>query len=75
MLVICVQESENLVKYVASSDWIEADGFKYLFASLYNVAVVLYRNKQMKEVHAQKDTVFSNMKLNTTTMLSSVLFV
>ncbi|XP_027157654.1 separase [Coffea eugenioides] len=44
-----IKESENLVKYVASSDWIEADGFKYLFASLYNVAVVLYRNKQMKE--------------------------
>lgn len=48
----------NLVKHIISSDWIQANRFKYLFASLYNVAVVLYRNKQTKEVYESKDPVF-----------------
>ncbi|KAL3538573.1 hypothetical protein ACH5RR_001939 [Cinchona calisaya] len=44
-----IKESVNLVKRVISSNWIQANGLKYLFASLYNVAIVFYRNKQMKE--------------------------
>ncbi|XP_057494488.1 LOW QUALITY PROTEIN: separase-like [Actinidia eriantha] len=43
-----IKESQ-FIKQVISVDWIQANGLKYLFASLHNVGVALYRNKQVKE--------------------------
>ena len=45
-----LQESVNFLKQVISVDWIQANGLKFLVASLHNVGVALYRNKQVKEV-------------------------
>lgn len=44
------QESTQLIKLIIASKWIETERLKYIIASLYNIAVVLYRNKQPKEV-------------------------
>ncbi|GFY89325.1 separase [Actinidia rufa] len=44
-----IKESVNFIKQVISVDWIQANGLKFLFASLHNVGVALYRNKQVKE--------------------------
>ncbi|KAL7205879.1 hypothetical protein ACSBR2_018738 [Camellia fascicularis] len=43
------KESADFIKQVISIDWIQASGIKFLFASLHNVGVTLYRNKQVKE--------------------------
>lgn len=44
------QKSVHLLKDVISSEWIQPNGLKYLYVSLYNIGVILYRNKQLKEV-------------------------
>ncbi|CAI9103911.1 OLC1v1002504C4 [Oldenlandia corymbosa var. corymbosa] len=44
-----IKESANLVKYVLSSDRIQADGLKYIFSSLYNVYVIQHRNKHLEK--------------------------
>lgn len=40
----------NLLNYLISNDGVQVSGLKYLFAWLYNVAIVLYRSKKLKEV-------------------------
>ncbi|XP_074358633.1 separase isoform X1 [Apium graveolens] len=44
-----IKESATFIKNAISSDWIQSHGLKFLFASLYNVGVVLYKNNEMKE--------------------------
>ncbi|KAL1336318.1 hypothetical protein HN51_030706 [Arachis hypogaea] len=44
-----LQESTRLVKQMMASKWIDTEGMKYIIASLYNIAVALYRNKQPNE--------------------------
>ncbi|KAL5564053.1 hypothetical protein UlMin_033800 [Ulmus minor] len=44
-----MKENVNLLNDVISSEWIKPNGLKRLFSSLYNVGVILYRNKQLKE--------------------------
>ncbi|XP_062077222.1 separase isoform X2 [Humulus lupulus] len=44
-----MQKSVHLLKDVISSEWIQPQGLKYLYCSLYNIGVILYRNKQLKE--------------------------
>ncbi|KAL1201644.1 Separase [Cardamine amara subsp. amara] len=41
--------SARLVEDVIASPWIGAQELKYLFASLYNIGIVLYRNKELKK--------------------------
>ncbi|KAJ1434987.1 SEPARIN core domain [Sesbania bispinosa] len=48
-----LQESTQLIKQIIASKWIETEGLKYIIACLYNIAVVLYRNKQPKEMFPQ----------------------
>ncbi|XP_030477632.1 separase isoform X2 [Cannabis sativa] len=43
------QKSVHVLKDVISSEWIQSQGLKYLYGSLYNTGVILYRNKQLKE--------------------------
>ncbi|XP_070034034.1 separase isoform X2 [Nicotiana tomentosiformis] len=43
------KETVRFIKYLIPSEWIQANGLKYLVTSFYNIAVVLYRNKQMVE--------------------------
>ncbi|KAH9685961.1 Separase [Citrus sinensis] len=38
-----------LIKHIIANEWIQPEGLKYLYASLYNIGVLLYRNKQVKE--------------------------
>ncbi|TKY71312.1 Separase protein [Spatholobus suberectus] len=44
-----VQESKQLIKQIIASKWIETEGLKYIIACLYNIAVVLYRNRQLEK--------------------------
>ncbi|MED6157431.1 hypothetical protein PIB30_023002 [Stylosanthes scabra] len=44
-----LQEITGLVKQMIASKWIEMEGMKYIIASLYNIAVALYRNKQLNK--------------------------
>ncbi|XAR49404.1 Separase [Bertholletia excelsa] len=44
-----IKKSVNFLKQIISTDWIEASGLKFLFASLHNIGVTLYRNKQVEE--------------------------
>ncbi|XP_038681739.1 separase isoform X2 [Tripterygium wilfordii] len=44
-----LQKSLHLVKHIIGSRWIQPQGLKYLFASLYNVGVLLFRNNLVKE--------------------------
>lgn len=44
------QKSVHLLKDVISSEWIQPNGLKHLFISLYNVGVILYRDGRLKEV-------------------------
>ncbi|MED6119530.1 hypothetical protein PIB30_012720 [Stylosanthes scabra] len=44
-----LQEITGLVKQMMASEWIEMEGMKYIIASLYNIAVALYRNKQLNK--------------------------
>ncbi|XP_050209368.1 separase isoform X2 [Mercurialis annua] len=43
------QKNVHLMKHIIASKLIQYQGLKYLFASLYNLGVHLYRNKQMNE--------------------------
>lgn len=51
-LYLYLQETVRFLKYLISSEQVQTNGLKYFFTSFYNIAVVLYRNKQMKEVWA-----------------------
>ncbi|XP_020220359.1 separase isoform X1 [Cajanus cajan] len=44
-----VQESKQVIMQIIASKWIETEELKYIIASLYNIAVVLYRNRQPKK--------------------------
>ncbi|KAJ4717002.1 putative Separase [Melia azedarach] len=44
-----LKKTVNLMKHIIASEWIQPQGLKYLFASLYNIGVLLYRNNQVKE--------------------------
>ncbi|XP_044490537.1 separase-like isoform X4 [Mangifera indica] len=44
-----MKKSSRLIKNIIASEWIEPQGLKYIYASLYNIGVSLYRNKQLKE--------------------------
>ncbi|KAK4339952.1 hypothetical protein RND71_041414 [Anisodus tanguticus] len=43
------KETVRFIKYLITNEWVQVNGLKYLFTSFYNIAVLLYRNKQMKE--------------------------
>ncbi|KAJ8572579.1 hypothetical protein K7X08_009090 [Anisodus acutangulus] len=43
------EETVRFIKYLITGVRVQANGLKYLFTSFYNIAVLLYRNKQMKE--------------------------
>ncbi|XP_060167773.1 separase isoform X1 [Lycium barbarum] len=43
------EETVRFIEDLISSKRVQANGLKYLFTSFYNIAVLLYRNKQMKE--------------------------
>ncbi|KAJ6704493.1 hypothetical protein OIU85_030317 [Salix viminalis] len=43
------QKSVHLIKQIIASEWIQPQELKYIFASLYNVGLLLYRNKQVNE--------------------------
>ena len=40
----------HLVKHIITSEWVQTQGLKHLFASFHNIGVFLYRNKQVIEV-------------------------
>ncbi|XP_017971182.1 PREDICTED: separase isoform X3 [Theobroma cacao] len=44
-----MQKSVCLIKQIIGSGWIQSQGLKYLFVSLHNIGVLMYRSKQMKE--------------------------
>ncbi|XP_012569077.1 separase isoform X2 [Cicer arietinum] len=44
-----LQESTQLVKDIIASKWIDTEGLQYIITCLYNIAIILYRNKQPKE--------------------------
>ncbi|XP_073049001.1 separase isoform X1 [Primulina eburnea] len=43
------KESVLLVKHVISVEWVPSKRLKYLYVFLYNLTVILYRNKRLKE--------------------------
>ncbi|XWS62549.1 hypothetical protein CRYUN_Cryun06bG0020800 [Craigia yunnanensis] len=53
ILSICtklnIQKSVCYIKQIIGSGWIQSQWLKYLFVSLYNIGVLMYRSKQMKE--------------------------
>lgn len=51
------QKTVLLIKHIIANEWIQPEGLKYLYASLYNIGVLLYRNKQVKEVPLRSDVV------------------
>ncbi|KAF7802186.1 separase isoform X1 [Senna tora] len=44
-----IQKSAQLNKQIVAKEWIQIEGRNYLIACLYNIGVVLYRNKETKE--------------------------
>ncbi|OWM84928.1 hypothetical protein CDL15_Pgr027715 [Punica granatum] len=44
-----LQSIMNLIEQTISSQWVQQQGLKFLLSSLYNIGVVLYRNKRVKE--------------------------
>ncbi|XP_015580756.1 separase [Ricinus communis] len=44
-----LQKSVHVMKHILDSKWIQPQGLKYLFSSLYNLGIHLYRNKQVNE--------------------------
>ncbi|KAF3975524.1 hypothetical protein CMV_001236 [Castanea mollissima] len=44
-----MKRSMHLVKRIITSDWVQTQGLKHLFASFHNIGVFLYRNKQVIE--------------------------
>ncbi|KAL5787518.1 hypothetical protein ACOSP7_004467 [Xanthoceras sorbifolium] len=44
-----MKKSTHVIKHIIASEWIQPQGLKYLFGCLYNIGVLLYRNKQVKE--------------------------
>ncbi|KAK9290720.1 hypothetical protein L1049_008894 [Liquidambar formosana] len=46
---INMQKSANFIKHFVSNGWLQPQGLKFIFVSLYNVGVILFRNKQVKE--------------------------
>ncbi|VVB12005.1 unnamed protein product, partial [Arabis nemorensis] len=46
---IKLEISAHLVEDVISSPWIRSQELKYLFVLLYNIGIVLYRNKELKK--------------------------
>lgn len=44
------QGNTHLVKHIITSEWIQPQELKHLFASFHNIGVFLYRSKQVKEV-------------------------
>ncbi|KAI3715733.1 hypothetical protein L6452_22720 [Arctium lappa] len=43
------EESTNFLTHIIKADWVHANGLKFLFASLHNVGIVLYRTNRLKE--------------------------
>ncbi|XP_054803798.1 separase isoform X2 [Prosopis cineraria] len=44
-----IQKSARLIKQIVASEHIQKEGRNYIIACLYNIAVVLHRNKEAKE--------------------------
>ncbi|KAF7803655.1 separase isoform X2 [Senna tora] len=44
-----IQKSAQLIKQIVAKEWIQIEGRNYVIACLYNIGVVLYRNKETKE--------------------------
>ncbi|CAI9287139.1 unnamed protein product [Lactuca saligna] len=44
-----VKESTKFLKHLISADWVKVNGLQYLFATLHNVGIVLYRSNRLKE--------------------------
>ncbi|CAL8997984.1 unnamed protein product [Prunus brigantina] len=44
-----IQKSVQILENVITSDWIQPNGLKHVYVSLYNTGVLFYRNKELKE--------------------------
>ncbi|KAK8668366.1 hypothetical protein V6N13_105823 [Hibiscus sabdariffa] len=44
-----IPKSVCYIKQIIGSSWIQSQGLKYVYISLYNIGVLMYRNKQIKE--------------------------
>ncbi|KAI3788961.1 hypothetical protein L2E82_01744 [Cichorium intybus] len=44
-----VKESTNFLRHLISADWVQANGLQFLFATLHNIGIVLYRINRLKE--------------------------
>ncbi|XP_039158307.1 beta-adaptin-like protein C [Eucalyptus grandis] len=44
-----LQENMHLIDYVIASEWVQPQWLKFLFALLYNLSILFYRNKQVEE--------------------------
>ncbi|XP_059463278.1 separase isoform X5 [Corylus avellana] len=44
-----MKRSVHLIKHIITTEWIQPQGLKHLYASFHNIGVFLYRNKQVKE--------------------------
>lgn len=54
--LIYLQESILLVKHVISATWVPVKRLKFLYVSLNNIAVILNRQKRLKEVLTIEDS-------------------
>nr|XP_043623197.1 separase [Erigeron canadensis] len=43
------EENTSILTELISAEWVQANGLKYLYASLHNVGIVLYRTDRLKE--------------------------
>ncbi|GMI95423.1 EXTRA SPINDLE POLES, RADIALLY SWOLLEN 4, homolog of separase, HOMOLOGY OF SEPARASE 1 [Hibiscus trionum] len=44
-----ISKSVRYIKQIIGSSWIQPQGLKYVYISLYNIGVLMYRSKQIKE--------------------------
>ncbi|KAE8690720.1 separase-like isoform X2 [Hibiscus syriacus] len=44
-----IPKSVGYIKQIVGSSWIQSQGLKYVYISLYNIGVLVYRNKQIEE--------------------------
>ncbi|XP_040366322.1 separase isoform X3 [Rosa chinensis] len=44
-----MQKSAQILNHVITSEWIQLDGLKHIYVSLYNTGTCLYKNKELNE--------------------------
>lgn len=69
---ISFQKSAQLIKQIIASKHIQIEGRNYIFACLYNIGVVLHRNKEAKEVLCYQ---FSITKMSHVSFLFDIALV